>query len=1352
MEDKIIEKIKNCGFDDIRLLSEGGHGQVFFVRRNGAAYVLKSYFANSKAEANHEKEIAQKLHGHGKGNPYGFKSEVIAASDGTFFLLNHTDEGKTIEEIKENSKEKLSIHEATEIMIKSCEAIRALHNQGIIHFDVKPTNLYLISEVSYLKSIDYGSAVEIKKVSKEPQKENYEEIYNKIISSSGYYSTEGYMTKRLQEFCEKRELFSRINTTKEQQISLVEDEKKLGPKEDIYAMICTYAFLLGFRNWGVWSQDFCYLSTEQKIRLTLEENDIPAYLISPLVDLFMTIDEPSKNPNAEVPFESVTQLIETLKIISRVIKLEGFHPAICQYNATKKYDEEWSKLLKKFDPDLVCKIEGTDLCLSEIILDKSHTQSLYLISEGGSGKTVQMLYAYKNLLDVFAETKIVPLFVPMNRFNNSDFFIRDYIIENYVGYIDRDCAESNRKKLKEMFEDDSYSFCLFLDGINETSVSTGKAYHEIAELSKLKNVRIVLSSRTDFDNLPEFTRIKLKKLENDIIEQTINGRKINKELRKLLGIPFYLTRFLEIPDNRTTQMTSSTELLCEYFNWIKEKANESLDSIDYMDFCDVLINKFLPEFAYEQVFFNSTPLVFEKETCTEVWKKTKDKHDLHFAKSCIDTLKELGVIRKIDSDFFAFDHQNTLSFFVAKYVFDLIRRNQQKGDDVLIDVSDTLTLKSIGEFFGEHHYANKESLDKENSPIEKKLDKYRGIFDDLTTARIISKYVDIMKLCRGKSICAQLDNLDLSHMDLNHFDWSGSSFSNSIFSANSFNGILMKSPINLVYYNEDKNRLIASDLNRDIILMDSSCNIIHKFYHFSESANFIGIGDDFVVYGYYDGKSIYFDNSNLSYFGLDTGTMLLFDDNEPLLMSVVCKHLKLKVFFVEDALGEKLLFVEEKSETIREIEKTIFVDGVTKYTPTFSPRNLSCFFEYEINNIIGPCRGGITMELDDEPTSKYALLSANSIYNAKSFISSDKRISNDDVSMELLIRSTKGSWTFDISKGKCTHINKSQHFRWIDSILISEKHNLFIDRNNSCFYGHRVNNDISVRNNHEITVLNITDVPIIPSQNCRCNEHTFMSYNNNDIYMCNIFENEFVPFWIRKKGNILRGGCIWKNEVFYAICEEEGNLYLSITDMNKGMELIDMGIRLNSSEIETLSNYDESQNMRFSKIAYDQDKIIIGVSGSRIIVYDIINNSYFAISNDIFAISFYDILNNMTDFSVQDNELFILIDSYELDVYKLQMKFKNNLCTESANMNLQIHQKLGQKEIVPLSYENGVVPMVIENFADVLKDDEIYCSLSIKRIIRVLSDITIRNCNFNGAVIKAEEREQSIPEEILFNT
>ena len=127
------------------------------------------------------------------------------------------------------------------------------------------------------------------------------------------------MSKKLSDFCERLSTYRNIEVSQEEKDKLVADEVSLSVKEDIFALICTYWYMItGQEHFGIWNKDFRYLSTEQKIRLTLEENSIPKYLLATLTDLFLCIEEPSENADAEVPFESVNDLITVLEKVKEI--------------------------------------------------------------------------------------------------------------------------------------------------------------------------------------------------------------------------------------------------------------------------------------------------------------------------------------------------------------------------------------------------------------------------------------------------------------------------------------------------------------------------------------------------------------------------------------------------------------------------------------------------------------------------------------------------------------------------------------------------------------------------------------------------------------------------------------------------------------------------------------------------------------------------------------------------------------------------------------------------------------------------------------------------------------------------
>lgn len=472
--------------------------------------------------------------------------------------------------------------------------------------------------------------------------------------------------------------------------------------------------------------------------------------------------------------------------------------------------------------------------LIEYILNDRGKRNILLICNGGSGKTYQFYYAYKSLLNI---EKCIPIFVPMNQFDGHDpYYIENYIIENYLEKIDTDSVEANRNILKKMFEAGSYNYYIFIDAVNETSVNSCRIYNEIRKLSEIKNVRLIVSSKTDSNILYDFDKITVKKIDESILKKSIsNYINLKPLLKKLIKRPFYFKKYISIDDEKKRDTTNSVELLSFYYDWIIKKMQDSLDNIDYQEFCGELLKKFIPEFAYDQMS-SSSYLAFDKEYFIQRWNEFKSRRGITFDKSFIKTLEEMAIIRSVDVETFVFQHQNEYTYFVAYYIFHSIQKN---GDKILIDVTDDNILTMLGEMMNEDSFFSENVLNELKSPIELRLDQYRNKHDDIS-AQIVGKYIDIMKLSRNN----YLQGTDFSELDMTKsrlyckshsnywnqenpiLDIRNSKFCKSILTRYSFEAPELSDVIRFVYVNEIEGYIIVSDLKTMIVILDDHLRTI----------------------------------------------------------------------------------------------------------------------------------------------------------------------------------------------------------------------------------------------------------------------------------------------------------------------------------------------------------------------------------------------------------------------------------------------------------------------------------------------------------------------------------------------
>lgn len=486
--------------------------------------------------------------------------------------------------------------------------------------------------------------------------------------------------------------------------------------------------------------------------------------------------------------------------------------------------------------------------LAEYILNNPQKQNIFLISDGGSGKTYQLVFAYEKILQKSKTEKIIPMYVPAQDYGKlsafegticqnglilgaTDFVTR-YIIKEYLGDIktkENDLTPSER--LRKMFETSDYRFIIFLDGLNETSIYPDGLYSEMKLLSEYTNVTIVATSRYDVNTFGNFCKLRLEKLNEVYITNRVhNFSRLNQKLQQLLKRPFYLKKYLEIKNEDKNALSGAAELLKTYFNDLTNRTQHSVGDISYKEFSERVVKEFFPQFVYDQMNHVSY-LIFDELNIITAWNHFALTHILNVYKDvsfCVKVLENLGIIIKSGS-FYIFSHEIYYTYFAAEYVSKKLEENQMSGDALLVNINDNNVLLMLGEMLGEHLYASRETLGEEKSPVELKLDKYRNIFDGSAT-RIVAKYIEIMRLCRNNRCTADFSSLDLQNVVLYGFQWNGSKFNDCILPAYSFEEPIINGIAPIAYYDEINNIVIIMGIDYSnhykMIVLDSYFNTI----------------------------------------------------------------------------------------------------------------------------------------------------------------------------------------------------------------------------------------------------------------------------------------------------------------------------------------------------------------------------------------------------------------------------------------------------------------------------------------------------------------------------------------------
>ena len=144
----------------ISLLGEGGMGDVYLaehvsIKRKVAIKVLKPELVKNEEIRRRFKNEASMLAHLQHPNIVGL-IDYVEQEDGLFLIMEYV-QGQDLDELVKVQQAPITIERANKLMTQILEAFKYAHQNGIIHRDVKPSNV-LITADDQIKVLDFGIA------------------------------------------------------------------------------------------------------------------------------------------------------------------------------------------------------------------------------------------------------------------------------------------------------------------------------------------------------------------------------------------------------------------------------------------------------------------------------------------------------------------------------------------------------------------------------------------------------------------------------------------------------------------------------------------------------------------------------------------------------------------------------------------------------------------------------------------------------------------------------------------------------------------------------------------------------------------------------------------------------------------------------------------------------------------------------------------------------------------------------------------------------------------------------------------------------------------------------------------
>lgn len=486
--------------------------------------------------------------------------------------------------------------------------------------------------------------------------------------------------------------------------------------------------------------------------------------------------------------------------------------------------------------------------------------NILLLSDGGTGKTFQMIYAFKKFLTEHNSGKNIPIHIDVKQLDyDSRNPIFKYVAETYLG------KYKNHENLDVILSKSLYfdlnkknRYIFFIDGLNET-VNKANILNDINKIKHYSACSMVVSSRVEEDSyvFEKFEKIRLKKIEHKKVVETIKSEyKINDELcpeqfedelLEILEYPLFLNVFCKAYDKdgvfeciQNKKHIRKTDIISAYIQKILQEI-KSRKVVDENELIEFAAKFFLPRLAFLMVK-NDMFMISHRELISLLDESEQENLGVKYFTFLLNGEKSRKLVPKYrenlfhiieyclnlsllkyneHSDTYEFLHHIWRDYFASQHIVNLLGTNQ--FEELLFFPREIMIRSFVGEMYKrnsrcEHDYINKTNCSSEQSPIEFYMQT--NCIELNRYPKVIASLIDVMKVARDNKITASYNNLNLELVSFVGCKLPNSSFDNSKIYESNFYAQGHSGYVYAATITPDNNRIISCGKDSTIRIWD----------------------------------------------------------------------------------------------------------------------------------------------------------------------------------------------------------------------------------------------------------------------------------------------------------------------------------------------------------------------------------------------------------------------------------------------------------------------------------------------------------------------------------------------------